>query len=255
MANDTVTLELQGDVSLQQFANAIKHFAGLVAELSAEAKSPNLRWEIDDLELGSAMATARAVGDKPRVVERVVRSYLEVGHALESGEVIPFPARVQTEAHALVDVLANGVKAVRFETAEADAIVTRLEKPAPSLAAPPVVLKAAYGAVTGRVQTLTSRTGLRFMLYDMIHDKAVSCYLAVGSEDQARNIWDKLATVEGVVTRDSLTGRPVAVRDIRHIDMLDEAEPTGYQRARGARPRGRSEPRAEERIRRLRDVR
>jgi len=255
MANDTVTLELQGDISLALFAQAIGHFAGLVAELSAEANSPGLPWEIDGLEIGSATATARCVADDTQAVERVVRSYMEVGHALESGEVIPFPQRVQAHAHALAGVLKNGLHAVRFETAEADAIVTRLEPPPPFLvAAPRIELKAAYGAVTGRVQTLTTRAGLRFVLYDTLYDKAVSCYLAADSVDQARDIWDKLATVEGMVTRDVPTGRPLAVRNIRRIQQLDEAEPTGYQRARGARPRGPNEPRAEDRIRRLRDA-
>jgi len=255
VANDTVTLELQGEVSLRHFAAAIEHFAALVAELSAEAHSPDLRWEISDLEAGSAMATARAVSDESHAVERVVRSYLEVGQALAEGNVIPFPQRVQAEANALVSVLTDGVSAVRFETREADAVVTAL-RPAPPLIVerPAVELKAAYGAVTGRVQTLTSRSSLRFTLYDMLHDKAVSCYLAVGSEDQARDIWDKLATVEGIVSRDARTGRPVAVRDIRRIARLDEAEATGYQRARGARPRRSDEARAEERIRRLRDA-
>jgi hypothetical protein len=214
-----------------------------------------VRWEIDGLEVGSATATARGFGEDTQGVERVVRSYIEVGHALESGQVIPFPQRVQTEAHALAGVLNGGIRAIRFETAEADAIVTRLEKPPPLLvAAPPVQLKAAYGAVTGRVQTLTTRAGLRFVLYDMIHDKAVSCYLAAESADQARDIWDAYATVEGMVTRDAQTGRPLTVRNVRHIHKLNEAEPTGYQRARGARPRGHNEPRAEERIRRLRDA-
>ena len=39
---------------------------------------------------------------------------------------------------------------------------------------------AALGAVTGRVQTLSSRGGLRFNLYDALLDKLVACYLAPG---------------------------------------------------------------------------
>jgi hypothetical protein len=254
MAKDTVTLALQGEVSLEQFAEAVRRFSALVSELSAETKATGVRWEISDLEVGSTMATARGVADEPKVIERVVHSYLEVGQALEGGTTVPFSPRVQAEAQGLAAILTDGIQAVRFETAEADAIVTRLaEAKAPQLPEP-TEPRTAYGAVTGRVQTLTSRNRLRFVLYDTIHDRAVSCYLAEGSEDQARDIWDKMATVEGMVSRDPLTGRPLTVREIRRVEILDEGEPSGYERARGARPRRRDEAKAEERIRRLRDA-
>ncbi len=38
-----------------------------------------------------------------------------------------------------------------------------------------------YGAVTGRIRTLTSRNSLRFILYDHIHERAVSAISAKGA--------------------------------------------------------------------------
>ena len=256
MANDTITLALQGDVSLDQFADAIQHLSGLVIGLSTDARVPDIRWEINDLEVGSTIATARGLpnGRRPNEIEEVVRSYLEVGRALEGGQTIPYSQRVREKAHAITRVLSRGVEAIRFETAEADAIIRRSPEAKEAVSRVPAERRAAYGAVTGRVHTLTSRNRLRFVLYDTLYDRPVSCYIAEGSEAQARDIWDSMATVEGWVSRDPDTGRPLSVRQITRISPLSEGDVRGYLRARAARPRRRGEATAEERIRRLRDA-
>lgn len=91
-----------------------------------------------------------------------------------------------------------------------------------------------YGAVTGRIQTLTSRNSLRFVVYDHLHDRAVSCYLVEGGQDMMREMWDRVATVEGWVSRDPESGRPLTVRRVSNVKALSEAEPDAYKRARGA---------------------
>lgn len=85
------------------------------------------------------------------------------------------------------------------------------------------------------MQTLSSRGGLRFTLYDLLHDKAVSCYLAEGYEEIMRDLWGKIATVEGLVTRDPLSGRPLAVRQITTVTPKPDL-PISYRDARGAAP-------------------
>jgi hypothetical protein len=253
MALETVTFALEGDVSLEQFSSGVQHFAGLMKALSNDADAANLRWAVVGLEVSSAIATVEAVrenGYRVDQVEQVVRSYLEVGEALAAGETIPFPPPVQKEARALAGILQMGVRSIRFETAEADAIIEEAPARPPTSEA-----SADYGAVTGRVQSLSSRAGLRFTLFDLLHDRAVSCYLAEGNEDLMRGVWDMVATVEGLVSRDRVTGRPIAVRQITDVSVVrDEGEPDGYRRARGAQLRVAGDPAAEERIRRLRDA-
>ena len=95
---------------------------------------------------------------------------------------------------------------------------------------------AALGAVTGRVQTLSSRGGLRFNLYDALLDKLVACYLAPGKEETMREAWGRRVTVSGQVSREVSTGRPVAVRQIMGVEILEDAEPWSYEKARGAVP-------------------
>ncbi|MDX6690175.1 MAG: hypothetical protein QOG15_1632 [Solirubrobacteraceae bacterium] len=255
MALDTVTLALEGDaVTLEQFARAVEGFAHLVRLLSNDAKAPGLGWEIADLEYSSAITTARVAalnGYEPGQVEHVVRAYLEIGQSLQRGHTIPYGEKIREQADAIVRVLDEGVRAVRFETAEADATIVVASDAGKTAALEPT---SAYGAVTGRIQTLSSRSRLRFTLYDKRHDRPVSCYLVDGSEDLMRDAWDRMASVEGVVTRDAITGRPLSVRKIRNVELLHEGHPSDYRAARAAIPRRTDVPRAEVRIRRSRDA-
>jgi len=96
--SDTVTLALQGEVTLDAFSRAALHFNRLVDALSADvAGSEGLRWVITELEAGSAIMTARGVGD-PATAESVSTAYIDVGKALERGEPSSLPAKVQHEA-------------------------------------------------------------------------------------------------------------------------------------------------------------
>jgi hypothetical protein len=253
MAMDTVTLALQGDdVSLDQFAQCVAHFSRMIAALSAAAGAAQLRWEITDLEVGSTTTTARASlnGHRPEQVEEVVLSYHEVGETLRIAGTLPYAMAVRKEADGLLELLKGGVTAIRFETAEADVIISQ---PPARPQAPAAEVGRAYGAVTGRIQTLTSRSRLRFTLFDRLYDRAVSCYLVEGSEEMMRDAWDRLATVEGIVSRDPLSGRPFSVRQVRNVHLLAEGLPADYKRARGALPRGEG-LRAEHRLRRVRDA-
>lgn len=253
MPTDTLTIELKGDVSLSEFAETIGDFSGLVEALS-QARAPGaIKWEISDLEVGSATATVRGVTEKPAAVGEVATvagDFLEVGRALQGDLTIPFDEPIRKKAAALAGNVGDGIVALRFETAEADVLLTERATRAADSPEP----EAAYGAVTGRVQTLSSRSHLRFVLYDVLNDRPVSCYLDEGMEGKARDIWDKLATVEGWVSREAETGRPISVRRVSSVNVLDEGDVRGYERARAARPRRPDEPRAEERIRRLRDA-
>lgn len=258
MVNDTVTLALEGDVSLPAFAEAVSRFSGLVAALSRDVvRHPELRWVVSELEAGSALAAARGIGEAT-AVESVANAYIEVGRALEEGLEPPFPGSVRDEARALVSLINADVEAIRFETAEAEATVRRIEGPVEEIETAEggavVVAVAAYGGVQGRVQTLSSRGGLRFTLYDTLFDRAVSCYLDEGQEDIMRDVWGRVAVVEGRVTRDRVTGRPQTVRRVRRVTVVHEASPDAYLDARGAVRPPPSSPDPEVTIRHLRDA-
>jgi len=255
---DTVTIVLSGEVPLADFAQAITHFDSLLKGLSSETGDQGVEWIIQDLEISSTIATARGIGERERV-ERVVRAYAEVGTALEQNIHIPYSKKVQQAAHGLKGILNGKIDSVRFETAEREVIIRSpregqraIEGSAPQLIISPSAPPSAFGAVGGRVQTLTNRGGLRFTLYDILHDKAVSCYLKEGFEELMRDSWGKLARVMGLVTRDPLSGRPLSIRQVSQV-VIEKEELGDYRDARGVSP-ALTDLSPEDAIRRLRDA-
>lgn len=248
MSSDTLTLRLSGDVGLADFAKAVSKLDALVRALSDEiARDVPIDWDVSDLQHSSAITTAQGHAPDMSAVARVVAGYANVGRALESGSPIPYGRPVEDAARGIVSILNGRVQTIDFETADAEATVTT---------APPTVIQPidrwVYGAVAGRIQTLSNRGSLRFVLYDLAEDRAVSCYLQEGREDIMLDSWGKLATVEGLVRRDPRTGRPTSIRRITSVTLRREGQPTDYLTARGALPRN-DAARAEDVIRQLRD--
>ena len=204
---------------------------------------------MEDLRPGSAVATLRGEADDPSKVEQIVEEYEKVGSALARHEDLWTYNRQITGAATAIRDLALTVEYVRFETPDEDHVIygdgrTDVE----------VATKISIGAVTGRVQILSNRTGLRFNLYDEVQDKAVACYLASGQEDLMRKAWDRRARVSGNVSREATTGRPIAVRHIMRVEILEDIAPGSYRRARGAVPWKPDYKMPEEIVRQLRDA-
>jgi hypothetical protein len=274
---DTLTIVLDGEIALSQFASTIDSFYELVTALSVEAGSPDLDWVLEDLQVSSMFATVRASTD-PKSIKKVVDAYGEVGQALQSGRPIASSPRVQNAARRVVSISDARVKSVRFETSFRESIVkvTPTKEIIPAhfapvetvpleLSPPPanittvsapliIAMPAAFGGIQGRVQALSSRGGLRFTIYDTLYDKAIGCYIAEGQEELLRNIWGRLAVVEGMITRDPVTGRPLSIRQVVNITPLpDPYSKREYEEARGiVRPLVGISP--EEAIRRMRDA-
>lgn len=250
MAKDTITLALNGEITIHHFANAISNFETLVQELSKELNvAEKVEWFVHDLQISSAIATIRGESDVLEQVERVVNAYASVGQALQVGKRPDFSEQVVKAAIAITSILDDKVTSIRFETADLDIPILSH----PDIAVSIAIVKS-YGAIEGRVQTLSNRKGLRFNLYDILHDRAVSCYLQEGKEDLMREVWGKRAIVEGEIARERLSGRPVSIRKIIAIRALSEVEQGSYLEARGAARRKPGEPMPEEVIRRLRDA-
>lgn len=259
MRAETITIVLTGDVSLVELAKAISGLRTLLGNLSREVGGgAEIDWNVDDLERGSAIAsfrgTARRANQQPQV-ESVVKAYGQVGLALERRRRVPYSESVARAADSIASIINGRVESIRFETEEVDATI-RSPDAAPEnnfdITLPPA--GASYGAVEGRVQTLTNRGSLRFTLYDLLNDRAVSCYLQEGREDIVRDLWGKLVTVEGMVRRDAVTGAPQTIRQIARVEAIPESGPEGFRRARGVVPIAPGGLLPEEAIRRLRDA-
>lgn len=237
MGKDTITLALNGKVSLRDFGAAIQELFNLIHGLNTDlAKGVHIEWLISDLHVGSATATAQGIAENDigeEAIEKVVHAYLEVGEAIRHGSEINYSPPVKTAAKKLTALINGGIKSVRFETSDNDVEIfasPEVWRQMPVVAFP----EEDFGAVIGRVDSLRKRGGLRFTLYDLIDDRAISCYLAVGSDDVMRAAWGKLAMVEGRVKRDRECGRATTIRDVREIRVIQEGKPGDYRQAIGA---------------------
>lgn len=250
MRDKTLTLALEGEITSTQFAQAMTKLDNLVRAITAEVgANRDVKWVVDDLQKSSAVATLRAVTDSPEKADQAIQVYEQVGRALSEGLPVPFSKKIDDSARALVGILGGGITSIRFETASLDSPITSAP---PTLAAR--AISDAYGAVEGRIQTLTNRASLRFTLYDTLHDKGVSCYLDEGQEERMRDLWGKMAVVEGLVSRSPESGRPLTIRNITRIERTTEEPEGDYTRAIGIISIPEGAPMPEEIIRRMRDA-
>ena len=250
MRDKTLTLALEGEITSTQFAQAMTNLDKLVRAITAEVgANRDVKWVIDDLQKSSAVATLRAVTDSPEKADQAIQVYEQVGQALSDGLPVPFSKKIDDSARALVGILGGGITSIKLETASLDRLITSAP---PTLAAR--AISDAYGAVEGRIQTLTNRASLRFTLYDTLHDKGVSCYLDEGQEERMRGLWGKMAVVEGLVSRSPESGRPLTIRNITSIERTPEEPEGDYTRAIGIISIPEGAPMPEEIIRRMRDA-
>ena len=259
MAPDTITLMLEGEVSLEVFSTAVKSLNNLVKALSME-EGGDIEWTIEDLQPGSALATIKGKSKQSNRVNRVVRNYTVIGMALQESLKIERGPKITRPALELGRLVGNGVSRIRFETSEVTAIIS--EKPgsrrkqasassAKRTYAIDTNVSVSLGVVEGEVQTLLRRQSLRFTLYEFLSDRAVSCYLKEGQEETMREVWGKQALVEGWISRDPTDGHPIAVRQVSRITPI--VEEGDYTLAGNILPLEPGEELPEVRIRQSRD--
>lgn len=249
MAGKTVTLVMNGEVPLEIFAEAVGHFQRLIRALSRElGPRASVRWVLSDMEFGSADMSFSGDSDTPEVVEGVGRAFVSVGDALSTGRAIPYSPRVIAPARALGALVGDFVTSIEFRADDEHATVFS------GGSTPAALLLGAYGAISGLVETLRMRGGLRFTLYDDIFDLPVRCSLRPNQSDLMRDAWGRKAIVEGWVERNSLTGVPARVSDIVTIQLLSADDQGGYWQAAGVSPYREGEMLPEELIRAVRDA-
>ena len=82
--DNTITFMMEGDVSLQSFAEGLNAFNKLVIGLTREIAG-EIDWKLYELSYSSAIAVIQGNSYKPESVAQVVERYIEVGRKLERG--------------------------------------------------------------------------------------------------------------------------------------------------------------------------
>ena len=175
MSKTTLTYEMGGQVELKDLENGITLFTRLVYSLTPRT---GVAWVVEDLQPGSAIVTLRGEADDPAKVESIIDEYEKIGSSLSR---YVTPSHTKTGVIQAARAIAEFVKPreyVRLGTPDQDYIIYGRGVAAANIPIPPSV---SIGAITGRVQSLSSRAGLRFNLYDTVHDRAVTCYLKSGT--------------------------------------------------------------------------
>lgn len=252
MAKNTLTFALEGEVALEEFASAINNFNSLLNNLSGDVGGgAKVEWVIDELYAGSAVATFHGVYEDIKIVEHIIDAYEDVGDSLANGREITYSSSVKRSAQNLTSILNGKITAIRFETPVRDYLISGKSLSGKKLSP----MKYSHGTVKGTVQTLSMRKKLSFTIWDSMFDRAVNCYLKEGAEETMRNVWGKRAIVSGKIGRQSETGRPVVVREVRYVRTLEDVGPGSYKRAKGVLPWVEGDELPEDIIRRLRNER
>lgn len=141
-----------------------------------------------DLHPGSATITLAAETATPAAAakaEPVVADFDRIGKGLERlrAAFVWLGHSAGTEGGSRPSDVGAYYRVLRLATPSADYVV-----PGQNGVEPGRALRVSLGTVTGRVQMLTNRGGLRFNLYDQIHDKAGDCYLQSEQTEQKESM-------------------------------------------------------------------
>jgi len=250
MPKDTLGLNLNGDVTLDLFAEALEHFSKLADALVRELIGPGEKvvWEIQNLEAGSAHISVKAIYQNDISIEKIPAALAVIGHALEQRETIPYSDAVAFHARAVTRIINGRIGELEFIAGdERIPIKERVEEDTESR-------RTSMGVVTGIIEAINARPNLVLTLYDTLFNKAVHCHLESDQERLARDVWRKRVSVTGLIYRNIDTGRPEHIRHITKIELVEQSPPGSYVRAKGVFDWHDGDEPAEATIRRLRDA-
>jgi len=182
-------------------------------------------------------------------VEKVVHAYEVIGKSIEERDPIPYSREISRHARAITEVLNGKITSIEMMTDDFDAQIIEAHTYEEELKS-----DFTFGTVTGKVETLSKRGKMRFVLYDTLFNKAVNCYLALNQEHLMLDAWDKRIMVSGKIFRDPITIRPVAVRDINYLEIMKESQPGAILQVKGILPWREGDEFPEVIIRRYRDA-
>ncbi|MCY3748548.1 MAG: hypothetical protein OXG64_04550 [Chloroflexi bacterium] len=78
-----------------------------------------------------------------------------------------------------------------------------------------------FGSIEGTVEKLAKGHAAKFAVYPDEASRGVPCYLSPEDEARMAGLWRKRVRVEGLLRRDSGTGRPLSIRDVTNIELLE----------------------------------
>ena len=251
MRNDILTFALDGQVTIETLAKSLAELRTIVTGLTREVEpAADVDWIVEDLR-GGSMAVEMRGSPRDRSdlanVEAVSDAWLALGRQMANGHELSYAPAVVRSCRKLRDIASRGDNRMTFGNTLDDVVIrpdAQMPTPAP---------RKSYGSVTGRIQTISRRRSLKFTLYQLHTDFAVHCYLSADQHELIREQWGQVACVQGMLTRDTDSGRPLSIRQITNIEAMPDVPVRRFEDARGAIEWSPAHPSPEELIRAMRD--
>lgn len=252
MPNKPIILYLDGtDVPIEHFSEAISGWVEQLYALRDElAPNANVEWVIKELAVGSARCAILPEmedGTSEDDIEQIISGYKDEWESYKNGLPSRHSYEVQASTRKITSILNGRIPAIKTGLEGEEITISSDEQRSAFKISKGYT---SFGAVTGKIQTISMRSSHHFLLYDIEDDRKITCYLRQGSEDIMREMWGKTAIVEGDLYRDSKTGRVITVRDITVVQVFQALG--NWRDAIGIAPPMAGSMSAEEAIRRTR---
>lgn len=234
---DKITLSFDAPVvSPDVFRRAINAFIELLKSVSDEAtgSGKKIQWNMS-VAKGSSVVIARPVADTAtmRATSLVIQAIPQGIRRLQKGTpTIPnyFDTRALRAAKELVEIMDGGHNKLEYIRIQSVGKPVDLqERAADSIDRLLGGQHQALGSIEGKLQTISNRGQLQFVVFDSLYDKGVNCFIEDEMVDQAIKGFGKRVAVSGMIQYDK-EGRPVSIRvdsvrifkDASELPSIDE---------------------------------
>lgn len=220
MMDDDSTFQLNianETVDLIYFSQTLNAWVKLLrANADIETRRDQYELVVASLSGGSTHVTAAFRTPSPVLSQTFKQSADRAFQSIQRGAVADLPFKVRTAALGFQNARSKRPDMqVSVSTQSADFLV-----PSQGTAARPKEPTVSLGAIRGRIQTLSSRKGLQFTIWDEIFDRGVQVFISSELHDQLQRLWDHDAEVIGMISRHPDTGQPISIRDVRSLDEV-----------------------------------
>lgn len=215
--SDELTLDFDAAlVSPDNLKKAVSAFVELLKSVSdaASVGGKKIQWNMS-VRKGSCLIAAKPIADTEtaRAARNVIQAIPDGLRLLEKGiSVMPdyFDERSLRAAKELAALPGpKGLRYIRVKRANENTNIGQK-----SVASIDRILGGqhqALGSIEGKLQTITERGQLQFVVYDSLYDKGVNCFMSDPIAQDAIGAFRKRVAVSGIIQYDK-HGRPVSIK-------------------------------------------
>lgn len=202
-------------ITADKFAHGVRHFLNFINELGKEVtgQSKAARWTVTAKQ-GSIGLVLKPFDTPAKIVDSLLNAIGNGVEVINAKATRPkyFSDNVLNEINELTSVIDSRraeVDKIRIWTnTRTNTLSTRTMANVDSILGPHYE---GPGSVEGRLETITERRGLRFVVYQSINDRPVNCYFDEQLISQITVAFGKRIYVRGIV-RYRRSGEPISIK-------------------------------------------